>query len=485
MNDRGVVVAGEERPEKTQTDAVGKEHSGSTKKLIAALGTAASSARGVTSESRAQERHRRVALSAAAAATAKLVSIAAALISMPLTVHYLGAERFGMWMTMSSLITALSFADLGMANGILNSVAESNGRDDRLAIRAIVSNGFFVLSIIAGTILLLFAAAYPFVPWFEIFNVKSELARLEAGPALAGFVVCFALGIPLGIVQRVQMGLQQGFASSLWQCIGSILGLLGVLIVIRLEGGLPWLVLSVFGVPLAAHVLNNAVFFGAMEPDLAPRKRFISRHVVARIARIGLLFLVLQMAVAVAFGSDNIVIAQSIGAAAVTNYAFPEKMFSLISTVLTVVLSPLWPAYGEAIARGDGGWARRTLIRSFFAAIGTAAVLSSVLVFFGTLILEFWSGRAVYSPFTLLLALGLWKVIEAGSGAASMFLNGANLIRPQVAMATSMAVVAITLKVLLVPQIGISGVVWATIFAVLLCEAVPTFVLIRKTFHWK
>lgn len=433
-------------------------------------------------EGRAQERHRRVALSAAAAVTAKLVSVAGSLISVPFTLHYLGPERYGMWVTMTSLIAMFSFADLGMGYGILNAVADSNGRDDRPAVRAIVSSGFFVLTIIAITILLLFAAAYSFVPWFAIFNVKSEVARVEAGPALASLVACFALAIPLGIAQRVQMGLQQGFEASLWQCLGSVFGLMGILIVIRLEGGLHWLVFAFVGAPLVASAMNNVFFFGVLQRDLAPHRQSISRQAMARIAHIGLLFLVLQIAVAVGFTSDNIVIARSIGAASVTDYAVPEKMFSVVRMILAMFLSPLWPAYGEAIARDDHAWVRETLMRSIWMAIGTAAVLSLVLVIFGARILELWVGRAVDPPFMLLLGLGLWKVIEAGDGAVAMFLNGANVFRFQVALAAMMAPLAIVLKVLLAAQIGITGVVWATIFANL-ATAPPTFFYIRKRFY--
>ena len=432
-----------------------------------------------TPEGRSRERHRRVALSASAAATAKLVSISTALISVPLTLHYLGPERYGMWMTMSSLIAMFSFADLGMGYGILNAVANLDGKGDRLAIRAIVSSGFFVLAIIAAIILLLFAAAYPLVSWFEIFNVKSEVARLEAGPALAGMVACFALAIPLGVVQRVQMGLQQGYAASLWQCLGSILGLIGVLIVIRLEGGLPWLVAAFLGGPLVASVINIIHFFGTSEPDLAPQRRSISRPMVAHIARTGVLFFGLQIAMAVAYTSDNIVIARSLGAEAVTNYAVPEKMFSLVGMVVAMVLFPLWPAYGEAIARGDQAWVRRTLLRSLSATIVTTTALSLILVIFGARFVTLWIGPTVDPPFMLLLGMGLWKVMEAGDNAVSMFLNGANVVRFQLALAALMAILAIVLKVILVAHIGISGVIWATIFANL-ATVPPTFWFVRR-----
>ena len=432
-----------------------------------------------TPEGRSRERYRRVVLSAGAAAAAKLVSVATALISIPLTLHYLGPERYGMWMTMSSLLVMFAFADLGIGHGMMNIVADSSGKEDRPAIRAAVSSGFFVLTIIAATILLLFAAAYPFVSWFEIFNVKSEAARLEAGPALAGAVVCFVLGIPLGVVQRVQMGLQEGYAANLWRCLGSILGLIGVLVVIWLKWGLLWLVVAFLGGPLVASIINSIAFFGASERDLAPQRRYVSREMIARIARIGLLFFGLQIAMAVAFASDNVIIAQSLGAEAVTDYAVSEKMFSLIGVIVSMVLFPLWPAYGEAIARGDQDWVRRALLLSLTAAIVTTAVLSLVLVVFGTRLIALWTGPVVDAPFMLLVALGLWKVIDAGGNAVSMFLNGANVVRFQLIIAALMTPLAIVLKVILVTQIGISGVVWATIIANL-ATVPPTFWFVRK-----
>jgi O-antigen/teichoic acid export membrane protein len=418
-----------------------------------------------TSEGRSRERHRRVMLSAIAAAAARAISVATALITVPLTLHYLGAERYGMWMTMSSVITMFGFADLGMGYGILNVVAQSNGTDDRLAIRAVGSSGFFALSIIAAAIVLAFWVAYPFISLPEIFNVHSEAARQEAGPALACMVACFAMSVPLAVVTRVQMGLQQGYAASLWLCLGSVLGLIGVLAVILLKGGLPWLVIGFLGGPIIASIINVVHFYGFAAPDLTPRRELISRSMVVRIASVGSLFFGLQIAMAVAFASDNLVIAHLLGAEVVTQYAVPEKLFGLIGVIVGIVLQPLWPAYGEAIARGDRRWVSDTLLRSLFASIGVTTVLSATLIVFGPWIISVWTGPTVVPSFALLLGLGIWKVIEAGGNAVSMFLNGANVIRFQLVLAALMASLAVVLKIFLVTRVGLAGVVWATVIA--------------------
>jgi len=433
-----------------------------------------------TADGRASERHRRVALTALASVAAKVISVATALISVPLTLHYLGPERYGLWMTISSLVAILAFADLGIGNGMLNAMAAAYGRDDRAAIRGFISSGFVVLSAVALGLLALFAAAYSFVPWAALFNVKSALAQQEVGPAVAVFIVCFALAIPVTIVQRVQSALQRGFLAALWQCGASVLGLAGVLVAIHHEASLPWLVFAFVGAPLLASVLNSLLFFGRMQPELAPTLAAVSSGAANQLVRTGGLFLVLQIVAALAYASDSLIIARVMGASAVADFAVPERMFSVVTLVLGMVLAPLWPAYGEAISRGDGAWVRRTLRRSVFTAVALSAVCSFSLLLLAPWLLELWVGKAIGVSSLLLVALAVWKTIEAGGNALAVFLNGAHVVRAQVVMAIFTAAAALFLKFTLVASMGIAGAVWATVIAYSLFTALPTAVLMPR-----
>lgn len=424
-------------------------------------------------EARARERRRRVILSAIASAIAKVLSVATVLISVPLTLHYLGSERYGMWMTISSLIAMLSFADLGMGNGLLNSIAHAHGQRDVYAIRRFVSSGFAILTVVACLFLIAFALAYPWLAWSRLFNAQSALAQSEAGPTLATFVALFALNIPLSIVGRVQTGLQQSFSASLWQCVGSVLALICMLIVIHLQAGLPWLVAAAFGAQSIAAALNTAHFFGRSRTDLRPRYHDVSRAAIRRIATTGSMFLILQVVAAVAYASDNLVIAQLLGASAVTEYAVPEKLFSLIAMALAIMLVPLWPAYGEALARGDVQWVRTAFGRSLAIALGVASALSLLLVVCAPKLLSLWLGHPVNPPMLLLVGLGLWKIIEAGGNAVAVLLNGANVVRVQIIVAILTGICALTLKIVLIGQIGIAGTVWASIIAFSLISVLP------------
>jgi len=435
-----------------------------------------------TPQGRSLERYRRAALTTLAQAFARGVSILTILISVPLTLRYLGAERYGMWMTISSVVMMLGFADLGLGLGLMNTVSEAHGRDDRLAAVNSVSSGFFMLSMVALIMLTGFALAYPFIPWPKIFNVRSPTAIREAGPAMAVFVACFALNLPLGVVQRVQLGYQEGFLNSLWESAGKVLGLLGLLLVIYLQAGLVWLVLAVAGAPVLAWLLNSLILFGFRCPWLRPRWRQASWIFAVKIFRVGIMFLFLQITVSITLNSDNLVAAQVLGPEAVAQYSVAYRMFSIALLMATMLAGPLWPAYGEALARGDNPWVKRTLMRSLVITLFIAGIPSLGFLILGHWIIRLWVGSGITVSFLLLLGLGLWTTLWAVGSALSIFFNAANILRFQVVCCSIMAVSSLAAKIFLAKIIGLPGIIWGTVIAYLICFALPYGIYTRRLF---
>src|SRR3954453_4967920 len=209
-------------------------------------------ARGAGPSARSHDRYRRIALSAVSAIGARLFGAVAVLVSVPLVLDELGAERFGLWITMTSLVLILSFTDLGLGNGLINAIARANGRDDREAARACVSKPFFLLTAVAILVLVGFVVVAPHISWASLFNVSSPAAARDAGPAMYALFACLAVGIPLGIVQRVQIGYQEGFRASGWSAAGSVIALALIVVGVHLNAGLTWFVAAAVGGPLVA-----------------------------------------------------------------------------------------------------------------------------------------------------------------------------------------------------------------------------------------
>lgn len=431
-------------------------------------------------QGRSNERYRRAAWTTVSSMVAMGTSILTTLISVRLTVRYLGTERYGLWMTITSFLVMLNFADLGMGNGLLNAISEAHGIDDQQSARKSVSSAFFMLSGVAVLILAVGTLVYPFVPWARVFNVASPLAVREAGPTVLVFFACFLLNLPLGIAQRVQLGYQRGFITNLWRVSGSLMALGGLLLMIHWRQGLPFLVAAVLGGPILADLLNWITEFGLRHRWLFLGWRFFDPAVARKILAQGSQFFLLQLAGAVAFSSDNIVAAQVCGPSAVTQYAVPMRMFTALASVLALVNNPLWPAYGEAAVRGDIAWAKKTLKCSLWCTLLVSLSLAAILVLFGKIIVYHWVGAQVRPTFLLLVGMGIWTVIGTLGSALAMFLNATNLIRFELMCAVPLAFVAIVAKILMAHWMGIPGIIWGLVLAYAVTTAVPSVVYIPR-----
>jgi len=425
-------------------------------------------------------RERRAFISAVAATAAKLVNVATLLVSIPLVLNYLGPERYGLWLVMSSSIYILSFADLGIGNALIAFVADAYGKDDRNEIRAAVSTAALILAALSTIILLVFGIVGNLVPWSNWFNVLSEPAISEIGPGFAVLVGCLALSIPLNLTSCLQSGLQQSFRANLWAAFGSLLGLSTVLVAIHYGASLPWIALASAGSPLFASLINGIVFFTNRGQDFAPNLKFVSLSLGKRLVTAGSAFLGVQIMVAVNVASDNLIIGRMSGPEHVTAFAVPERLFGLAPMLIHLALQPLWPAYSEARVRGDPDWIRKTLRRSFLTALAVSVVSAVLLLIFGRRIIEIWTSGAVSPSLYLLAGLGLWKVVDSIEFAVTVLLSSARMLKPQLVFGFIAMSAAISGKLLFIPLVGPDVVPWVSGVARLLFSLIPLYLFSRS-----
>ncbi len=433
-----------------------------------------------TEEGRSQERHRHIAWTTVTAAAAKGSALAAMLISVPLTLGYLGPERFGLWMTVAAVIAMLGFADFGLGNGILNAVSHDSGRNDYQSIHKSVSNGIIMLATIGLLVLGVFLVIYPLVPWPSLFNVETELAANESGPVVLVLVACFIATLPLGATHKIQLGLQQGYWGNLWEAVGSIVGLIGIVVATLLQAGLPWIALAMAGAPVIFRAVNTIVFFAHQETALRPRLAYFDFKSIRRLVRAGILFFALQLAVVVGFQSDNIIIARILGVEAVAGYDVALKLSTLPAVFIGLVVVAQWPAYGEASTRGDSEWIRRTFTRTLRLSLLFAIPFAIILLFWGDTIIRVWAGPEVVPSMTLLIGISIWSVLLVVGNVIAALLNGLHVVKFQAINALLMATANILVSIYLVGKIGVAGAILGTISAYTIFTLLPCWYYIRR-----
>jgi len=288
------------------------------------------------------------------------------------------------------------------------------------------------------------------------------------------------LALPLGVVQRAEVGMQEMFVANVWQAMGRLLGLAGIILAVAVGASLPYLVLALAVAPALALAGNGVDLFFRRRPWLRPSLKRVERDVAGALLRIGSLFFVLQIAIAVAYESDALVLTQILGPTAVTTYSVTMRVFLVVPALANFVLAPLWPAYGEAISRGDVHWVRQTLRRAIRGGLLLTVPGAAVLALVARPFIAAWAG--VESPYLLICAAAIWVIVMTLGAVIAAFLNGARVIRAQIVAAVTMMIANLGLSIVFTHWLGVSGVIWGSIAAegavvvVLLVVVVPSVV---------
>ena len=427
-------------------------------------------------DGQSNERYRRIFLTGGSTAIVKLFTGIIGIITVPLTVNYLGAERYGLWMAISSIMVLMSFADLGLGNGLLNAISKANGKNSVNNAQIAVASTFYMLLGISAFLFFIFLLIYPFVAWHKLFNVQSELAIDESAPAMLVFVVTFLINMPLGIVRRIQDGYQEGYKFQLWLIGGSFFSLVGILLCIYFETGLPWLVLAFSSGQVIATLLNGIILFTKKRKYLIPKIKYFRASVGKKLIKAGVIFFFLSLFTLLSTASDNIIIAQILGAASVSGYEIVKKLF-LFSMFTQFLIQPLWPAFGEALERGDIAWAERTLKKGIMYSVLICAITSLPLLVFGRSIVNIWLGVEYIPSWSLLFGFYCFVLIANYGGVMSTFLNSGPLLKKQLKILGFTSIASVIFKIYFTYAFNVSGVIWATVISHLMFYIIPSYKL--------
>jgi O-antigen/teichoic acid export membrane protein len=429
---------------------------------------------------RSRDRHRRAAATSASAIAPKLLTLAILLIGARFVSATLPADGFGVWLLLITASGLLGFADLGMGNGLLNEVAAAHGRDDRDAMRRAISSATAALALVAVILVGAFLATAPFLSWSELLDVHGVSASAVTS-AVGIFVAATAVSVGFAAAQRVRLGLQTGWVNNAWASAGGVMSLVAVVVAASLDASLPVLVAAaMFGQPLVA-VADTVLLFGAQRTDLRPTRAAIRKDEALALLRQGSMFFFLAIAIAVGYESDALVISHALGADAVPQFALPYRIVMLAPAAVSLVMIALWPAYSEAMARGDSSWAERTMKRSLLVAGGGTLLTSLLVVVVGPYAWSWLGGSTAVPSRGLLLVLGLLACVMSVSTAFGVFLSATGRLRIQVVAAAAMAVSNVVLSLALVGPLGVAGPAWGTIISQTLCVLLPVGFVVGRS----
>lgn len=411
------------------------------------------------------------------ALVARSVSMAVSLVCGVLTVRLIlggpGVEYYALYTLVASLPGLISFADLGSGAVLVNSIAVSeNPRRDKTIKAQLTTVGRIMVGF-AGVGMVLNAVLYLTGAWRLVLG---EAAGIP-GADLAAFVcmMTFCLGIPLGIWQRVLLGMHKNHWIILIQAAQGPLNLLLVWALVSfapqeagaylaLSSMVSGLIVAVVGFTFALRTLTPL-----MRQALAGIPR-VRRNPGVRVMHVGWPMLVQLVSAPLSVALLRYILAQSGTTHDVAEYGAAGQVFFAINGVIAAGGLALWPLFTRSRSRGTLKRGPYAISAAF--AVGAAAICAAVWLVSPWLFSFITSGTLEVAGATV-LGFGLMVVCQAALYPLGMFLMDDAGIRFQMIPVALMTVSTIVVALLITPALGASGPVLANAGSVLVFQIVP------------
>ena len=385
------------------------------------------------------------------------------LLLVRLTLDYLGKTEYGIWLTLSSILTWFNYLDFGLGNGLRNKLAEALAKNDLHSARIYVSTTYAIFSSIILLLIIAFVIIYRFIDWLEIFKapayLESELNTLVL-LSIIFFLAQFVLRLLTFIINADQRTALNGFFSF------SINLLTVFLVYLLLKIAPPSILLLGAGstfIPVIVFVFASFIIFNKKYKTLSPSLTSVKFSSLKDLLGLGAQFFIIQIAALIIFATDNLIITQLFGPADVTVYNIAYKYFNYIPIVFFVILTPMWSAYTEAYIKDDIDWIRNAVNKILKVWI-LLSILIIVMIAAANWVYDIWLNSKIEVPLLLTILMGLFAIVSNWNNIFAYFINGVGIIRLQLYNSIFVAIINIPLSIYFAKNLGmgISGVIAAT-----------------------
>lgn len=434
-----------------------------------------------TAEHSHQEQSRRVRRDFQARKTIKadlvwrFVTILVRFLSVPLSIHLLGSERYGLWLTTSSLVNWTQLTQFGLGGSLTNELGKAYGQNDWAGMRRHISTAYVCFTVIScGILLLVFAfSSSPYV--YTLLGIKASQNLMPQAHTL--FLLTggmFAVSLLFNATWFVCYGLQESYLIFIFFSIGSLVNLALLAILYRGGGGLILFSLCMGLPPLMANVFLTFYVFGWRHRSLMPTWSWFDRNCFRSLLSYGSVLLIAQVADLIIFSSANPLIASRLGLSQVPRYSIPLNLFMFVVNICDGICRAYLGGYSEAFSRKDWLWIRSAARRTRRIAMGLISAAALGIFFFGRLCIRIWAGPAMVPSMLLLGCMVLYTFLMVCSNTNTVLLLGLGQARLKAALQVFVALCHIFGFILLAPKLGLLAIPIAGA-AGFLCDVIVSY----------
>lgn len=388
----------------------------------------------------------------------KGVSILISLLLVPITIGYVSDELYGVWLTISSILTWLGFLDIGFSQGLKNKLTEAIACNDWDRGKSLVSSTYFFIILIFVPVCLLLLFLIPRIDWTSLLNTN-PVYESDIQKAMYALVVFFCLKMIINIVVSVVAAFQKVALSSSFEVIGQFMAFVLILIMTKaIPPSLTNLCFAFSAMPILVTFIASIILYSSRLSMVAPSVKRIDKQLINEIFNLGYKFFIINIQVVVLYQSTNFLISHVSSPIQVTNYNIAYKYLNVAMMVYSIITAPLWPAYTDAFVKNDFEWMRKTrkkMIRIL--CLSMCACLALVLI--SKPVYYIWIGDKASVPFIMTVLVGLYVCAYCWMNLNGTLIVGMGKIQLETYITILGMIVHIPLSLLLSKYIGPYGVI--------------------------
>ncbi|MGX1748724.1 oligosaccharide flippase family protein [Glutamicibacter protophormiae] len=401
-----------------------------------------------------------------------------AIITGRMIISNFGVEAYAQYGLLATLPALIPFADLGVGAVVINAIsaAKDPGEDENVtasvvsALRILVISG---LCIAAAGVLFFLTGTWPLILGGAVLGTAGEITATLCA-------VVFGLALPLGIAQRLLIGLKRTTSQTMSQAVVApfMLGMVALCVILVLPAG-PYLALFSYLASVLVSLICLAMVARSL-PGMVPvyfRRIFMVRRYPG-VPTMGLAWpMLLQMiALPLAMQTDRILLSHLRGTEDVAEYNLAAQLFGMAIQVINAGGMVLWPHFSKA--RSDGVIHSPFKITVVFLGFGLA--ISAALAVLAPWLADFMSSGKITLSLGLLLAFVLLTTLQAAKYPMGMYMTDFNGLRFQVVPIFCMVPLSLGLSIYLIGIWGPAGTVIGSCIAVFACQVIPNFFYVRR-----
>jgi O-antigen/teichoic acid export membrane protein len=387
------------------------------------------------------------------------VGIISTLVSLPISIRFLGKHDYGIWITIYGTVLWMSGFDFGIGNGFRNELAISFTQGERRKSSYIVSNAFLTISMIAGLLMLLGFIINYLLHAGLFFNV----AYAEGVYSLVNvLLVFFGMEMIFKLTGTIYTADQRASIVPFVTGINNVLVLLCVFLLERNGSFFKYNRLFVYGlfvgiIPFLSNSVLTVFSFSSRYRYLLPTFKNYDLTWIKKIFATGIKFFGIQIAMIFLLQLSNILVTSWSSPVYVTTINIADKYFGIISIVGTIILFPFWSAFTAANERKEHVWIKKTLVKLEYVFVGLA-VVGILLFFLFPFVVKIWFKHSLVVPASFMLVILLKNLFIILNSIYSYYLNSIGKVNLQLILYTTFAVLNVPVSYLLFTLFGTVGI---------------------------